>query len=156
MTELSEVMAATSASQYSQVHSWAIPSIQCVHIMALAVLFSSALMVDLRVLGTGLRTQSLQVVAARFLPPIWVCLVVLLISGGALILAEPGRTISNPVFYTKMSLLVAAIIVTLWLRAFAKGSRPTAALQVVLALVSLLLWSAIIVAGRYIAYVESF
>ena len=153
--EFSDWLSATSASQFIQVTTWVIPSLQTVHILTLALLFASALMVDLRVLGTGLRSESLRAVADRFIPTIWPCLVVLLITGSLLIVAEPARTLGNPAFYLKMICLAAAIIVTLWLRAFARGSRPVGGLASVLAVVSLLLWATIIVAGRYIAYIES-
>lgn len=156
LSDFSEGLAATPVSQFIQVTGWAIPSLQTVHILSLAILFASALMVDLRVMGTGLRAESLQSVASRFLPPIWICLVVLLLSGSLLIVAEPGRTVGNPVFYLKMGLLIVAIAVTLVLRSFAKNQRPIAALQLALASFSLLLWASIIVAGRYIAYVESY
>ncbi len=35
---------------------------------------------------------------------------VLLLTGSLLITAEPGRTITNPVFYLKMGLLAAVIV----------------------------------------------
>ena len=153
--EFSDWLSATPASQFIQVTTWIIPAVQTVHILALALLFASALMVDLRVLGTGLRSESLQSVADRFIPTIWPCLLVLLVTGSLLIVAEPGRTLGNPAFYLKMTCLAAAIIVTLWLRAFARGSRPIGVMASLLAVVSLLLWSTIIIAGRYIAYIES-
>jgi hypothetical protein len=152
IAEFSEWLSATSISQFIQVTNGLISSLQTVHIIAIAVLFASALMVDLRILGSGLKSESLRAVADRFIPSIWVCLVVLLLTGALLITAEPGRTLSNPSFYLKMISLLLAIIVTLWLRSFARGSKPVTALPVIAALVSLLLWMTIIVTGRYIAY----
>lgn len=153
--EFSDWLSATAPSQAIQVHSWAIPSIQTTHIISLAVLFSSALMVDLRVLGSGLRSEPLQAVAQRFLPALWGALLVLLVTGTLLIIAEPGRTLGNPAFYFKMTCLVLAIIVTLWLQRFSRSSRPVTGLPVALACVSLALWAAIIVSGRLIAYIEA-
>ena len=152
VAEFSDWLSSTAASQFIQVTGGLIPGLQTIHIVSIAVLFSAALMVDLRVLGTGLKSESLQAVANRFIPSIWVCIVILLVTGVLLIVAEPGRTLSNPSFYLKMSCLVVAIIVTLWLRAFARGSRPVTGLPVLAAIVSLLLWMTIIVSGRYIAY----
>ena len=87
----------------------------------------------------------------------WILLVVLLITGSLLITAEPGRTITNPVFYTKMTLLAVTASITLWLSSVARRElERTSTLHTVAAIFSMLLWAGIIVAGRYIAYVESY
>lgn len=153
VADFSEALSATAASQFIQTTEGLIPSLQTIHIIAIAVLWASALMVDLRVLGTGLKSEPLQAVADRFIPSIWICIVILLITGALLIVAEPGRTLSNPAFYLKMTSLIIAILVTLWLRSFARGSKPITALPVTGAIVSILLWVTIIVCGRYIAYI---
>jgi hypothetical protein len=150
--EFSDWLSATPISQYIQVTEGLIPSLQTIHIVCVAVTFTAALMVDLRVLGTGLRSESLRAVSDRFIPSIWVCIVILLVTGALLIVAEPARTLSNPSFYLKLTALFFAILVTLWLKGFAQGSRPVTGLPVAAAIVSLLLWMTIIVAGRYIAY----
>src|SRR5262249_40941721 len=97
--------------------------------------------------------ESSRSLAARFVPAMWICLAVLLVSGSLLIIAEPGRTITNRVFYIKMSLLLVAIALTLWLASVARSEpqEPTQ-LQVVIAALCMLVWAGIIVAGRYIAY----
>jgi len=152
IAEFSDWLSATALSQTIQVTDGLIAGLQTVHIVCVAVTFTAALMVDLRVLGTGLRSESLRAVSDRFIPSIWVCIVILLVTGALLIVAEPGRTLSNPSFYLKLSALFLAIVVTLWLRAFARGSRPVTGLPVAAAIISMLLWMTIIVAGRYIAY----
>jgi tryptophan-rich sensory protein len=148
----SEWLSATPLSQFIQVTNGIIPSLQTIHIICVAVLFTGALMVDLRILGSGLRSESLKAVADRFIPPIWVCIAILLVTGSLLIVAEPGRTLSNFSFYVKLVALFFAILVTLWLKGFAQGARPVTGLPVLAAIVSILLWMTIIVAGRYIAY----
>jgi hypothetical protein len=152
IAEFSESLSATAVSQFIQTTDGLIPSLQTVHIICIAVLWGSALMVDLRVLGTGLKSESLRAVADRFIPPIWVCIPILLVTGVLLIVAEPGRTLTNPSFYLKMVSLILAIFVTLYLRGFARGAKPVTGLPVALAILSMLLWMTIIVAGRYIAY----
>ena len=148
-------LTSTSLSQLIQTTSWAIPGIQVVHIVCLATLFALALNLSLRVAGWGLSAEPLASLAGRFVPAIWICLAVLLLSGSLLIIAEPFRTITNPVFYLKMSLLVAAIALTLWLASVARHrSKKPAPLHVAVAALSMLVWAGIIVAGRYIAYAE--
>ena len=153
VAEFSDSLSATAASQFIQTTEGLIPSLQTIHIICIAVLWASALMVDLRVLGSGLKSEPLSAVADRFIPSIWGCIAILLATGALLIIAEPGRTLSNPAFYLKMASLVIAIFVTLWLRSFARGSKPVTGLPVAAAIVSMLLWVTIIVSGRLIAYV---
>jgi hypothetical protein len=144
---------ATSVSQVIQTTSWAIPGIQVVHILCLATLFALALNLSLRVAGRGLVLEPSRSLAARFVLAMWMCLGLLLVSGSLLIIAEPSRTITNRVFYIKMCLLVVAIALTLWLQAVARREpeRPTR-LHVAVAALCMLVWTGIIVAGRYIAY----
>lgn len=154
--QFSAWLSATAFSQAIQIRAWAIPAIQTVHLLSLALLFTAALMLALRVSGRGLTSEPLPALAARFSRAIWLLLLLLLATGALLIVAEPGRTITNPVFYAKMTMLAVAVAVTLWLSATAK--RPaigTSPLQVVLAVFSMMLWTGIIFAGRFIAYVES-
>lgn len=155
--QFSDWLSSTAISQAIQVTSWAIPGIQTVHILALSVLMAAALMLALRVAGLGLQAERLDHLAARYTRLIWVLLAVLLLSGGLLITAEPGRTITNPVFYAKMIMLAVVVLITLWLSASARR-RPDglSALHTLGACVSMLLWVGIIFAGRFIAYVESY
>jgi hypothetical protein len=155
--QFSEWLASTAFSQKIQITTWAIPGIQTVHIIALAILFASALVFSLRIAGRGLASEPLPLLAARFTRAIWYLLAVLVASGTLLIIAEPGRTITNPMFYTKMVLLALAIAITLWLSAVARRQfeRPTA-VHVFMAAVGMLLWVGIMFAGRLIAYIEAY
>jgi len=157
LAAINDWLMSTSLSQLIQTTSWAIPGIQVVHIVCLATLFALALNVSLRVAGRGLAAEPLASLAGRFVPAIWICLAVLLLSGVLLIVAEPFRTITNPVFYLKMSLLIVAIALTLWLSSVARRQvgKPTP-FHIALATVSILIWAGIIVAGRYIAYADHY
>jgi hypothetical protein len=154
--ELSDWLSATSFSQAIQVTSWAIPSIQVVHIVSLALLFAAALVFTLRLFGAGISSEPLHQLGARFVRVIWLSLLALAASGLLLIIAEPGRTITNPVFYAKMTMLAIAIVITLCLAAAARRQldRPQA-LHRAAAVVAMGLWVGIMFAGRLIAYVEA-
>jgi hypothetical protein len=148
-------LTATSLSQAIQTTSWAIPGVQVVHIICLSTLFALALSLSLRIAGRGFAVEPLASLAGRFVPVMWICLVVLFVSGALLIIAEPFRTITNPVFYLKMSLLIVAIAITAWLASVARRESATiSAVHVAAATLSMLVWAGIIIAGRYIAYVS--
>jgi hypothetical protein len=154
-------LAATPVSQAIQTAEWIVPAVQTVHILAVAAVITSVLMIDLRLLGIGAREGTIASTAKRFLPFIWFALPVLLATGVTLIIAEPSRALKNPVFLAKMTLLIAAVAITVacqiplqrdaayWDQS--AGRRRAAQL---IAFASLPLWIAIIFAGRWIAYVQ--
>ena len=153
--QFSDGLSATPLSQLIQTTTWMIPAIQTVHLVALALVFTAGLVLALRVLGFGLTVEPLGVLTARLAKLIGWLLLLLLASGGLLIVAEPGRTITNPMFYAKMIMLAAVILMTLWLRAGARRMEHGSGLQRVLASATVVLWVGIIFAGRFIAYYES-
>jgi len=118
----------TPLSQAIQGAGWVVPAVQTIHILAIAAVVSSALMLALRL-------------DARFRPVIWWALPVLLATGLVMIVGEPVRSLENPVFQLKMALLVCAIVVSL----LPYKNRPAA-------VASLSLWIGIVFAGRWIAY----
>jgi hypothetical protein len=152
----------TSISLAIQRTDWVVPLVQTIHILSIAAVVSAALMIDLRVLGALGRDQSVERVSRRFRPVIWRTLPTLLATGVVLIIGEPTRALENPVFGLKMALLAAAIAVTLahqlpLRKDPAYWDHPGArrgAIRVIAAL-SLLSWSGIIFAGRWIAYSSS-
>jgi hypothetical protein len=151
----------TPISMLFQSVEWIIPMVQSVHILAIAIVMSSVIMVDLRLMGLMGHSQSISGLARRFIPWVWVSLVVLLLSGLILITAEPRRDLLNPIFQLKMALLVVAIIVTAVFQETVRRnmefwdlSPSRRAGAWVTAVVSLLVWTAIVGCGRWIAYVE--
>jgi len=154
---LSKWLGATWLSGQLQTISWIIPTLQTIHILCVAILFSSVILVDLRLLGVLQRDAAPGEVAKRFLPVVWPALLVLLATGSFLIVGEPRRTLLNPTFYLKMALLLTAIALTVGLRrslasAFrSEGSGRRFAVRLAAAL-SMLAWCGIVIAGRWIAY----
>jgi putative copper export protein len=157
---LSKWLSATSLSNEIQTTGWIIPALQTIHILGVAVLFSSAILVDLRVLRVMQRDAELVDVARRFLPVIWPVLLVLLVSGSLLIIGEPRRSLLNTTFYLKMSLLLVAIALTAGLQwsfgstFWEKGQGRQVAGRLA-AVLSILVWCGILFAGRWIAYTQA-
>jgi uncharacterized membrane protein SirB2 len=146
----------TALSEAIKQAAWVVPTVQTIHILAIAVVASSALMLDLRLIGVFWANRPLEAVKARFLPLIWWPLLLLLATGIIMITAEPARSLKNPAFQLKMLLLIGALIVTglfqLLHRRDAECGDGRRAAAVTLAIVSIALWSSIIFAGRWIAY----
>jgi len=139
---------------------WIIPILQSIHILAVAMVLSSVLMIDLRLFGLT-TVYSVRQILDRFMPFLWSGLAILAGTGLIQITAEPKRTLNaNPAFYLKMAMLVVAVAVTIGFLAFIRRNagdlenraKRTTLLQLA-AIAILLLWVAIAVAGRWIAYV---
>jgi hypothetical protein len=156
-------LANTGLSTTIQNVSWIIPTVQTVHIVCVAIVISSVFLVDMRILGVFARGQSLASLSYRFLTWIWYAIIVLLITGTVLIIGEPARSLMNPAFVAKMAMLLVVASLTLVIQRplatdagywDASGGRRAALKGI--AVVSLALWSCIVFAGRWIAYVASY
>ncbi|HKR89926.1 MAG TPA: DUF6644 family protein [Phenylobacterium sp.] len=159
LAQFSQTLAETPASVFIQSVSWIIPSLQTVHILAISVVLGSILLVDLRLLGLVGRGVALDAVVRRFAAWLWWSLLVLAITGSVLVVGEPDRSLTNPVFQTKLVLVALAALATLAITRpvagdpqFWTATPARLAAGRGLALVSLAIWLAVIIAGRWIAY----
>lgn len=154
-TDFYHSVTATAFSQFIQRTHGMIASIQMVHIICLASVFALGLALALKLAGKGFDSESLDSLSRRFVPAIWIFVALLLVTGTLLIVAEPVRSLPKPVFYIKMALIVLAIIMTSAIAARARRAERagTPALgSKVVAVVYMLVWCSIIIAGRMIAY----
>ncbi len=154
-------LAATPLSVMIGSTRWVVPMVQTLHILAIAIVLSSVLMIELRVLEWAGTSQSTNQVARRFLPWVLGSLAVLAITGALLIVSEPQRSLVNSAFWLKMCLLALAVTAVLGLqraqwRIVSSQEKPSPAGVAVraIAFLTFFLWVAIVVAGRWIAYVE--
>lgn len=158
MNAFLDAVGATPLSQLLQNVRWLIPLIQSTHILALSLVLVSAAVVDLRILGVAGRGQALSSLTHRFLPWVGWGVVVLLVTGLLLMVAEPRRALLNPFFQLKMAALVVAGVMTWAIAARAPdvGGGWTGlerrGLAKPMAIGSLVLWLVIIGLGRWIAY----
>lgn len=158
MVEFAQWLQATPLSITVQSVKWIIPLLQSVHILMIGVVFVSILMIALRVLGKVREDESFADVWARFAPWMWSGIVVMALTGVVLVIGEPVREFSSTSFWIKMVLLLTGVAcVVVFSRAawstganaggagFSGGARSAAVVTVVL-------WLAIIFLGRAIAY----
>jgi hypothetical protein len=137
---------------------WAYPVVEIVHIVGLAMLFGSILMLDLRLLGFS-RRLPVRTLAGHVLPWTLASFMLILPSGLAMFAAHASDFVGNPVFVAKMLLIFAAGINAAVLHAGAfrhaaawdVDARPPGAVRFAGA-ASLLLWISVIACGRLLAY----
>ena len=141
---------------------WVIPTIQTIHILAIAMTFGSVAMINLRIFERAGRDRTLPQTLDRYRQWVWWGLLTLLLTGIGLAIGEPTRELLNPVFWTKMILVAVAALVALgfqqsvqhngdrWLVTHEGRIGVRVAAGAVIGL-----WCVIMVLGRWIAYAPS-
>ena len=159
MTQFAEWLSQTSLSLAIQSHEWVIPTVQSIHIVAIAAVLGSVLMIVLRILTWAGRDQTLAQTTARFGPWLSGALCVLMVTGGVMIIGEPMRQLLALSFWLKMGLVVVGTAVTVifqgslrrheshWESVLIDQSRVKG-----LAVITFLVWVSVVVLGRLIAY----
>ena len=146
---------ATAIGQAIRESLWLFPVIESIHLLGLAMIGGALLVVDLRLLGFGLRHQPVAQLARSVHPWLVASLAVMLTTGISLFLSESIRCYYSPPFWTKMELLLVAILFTFTVRrkvALADEKRVGPIWGRLVAFVSLALWFGVGFSGRWIAF----
>jgi hypothetical protein len=140
---------------------WWFPLLNMFHLLAMAVAAGTVVWVDLRLLGAGLKRAPVSRVAGQLLPWTWGGFIVLLVTGGLLIVSEAEMLYDNAAFRIKLLLLIVAGLnvlifhTTIYRSVAAWDSAPVAPARARIAgAVSLACWLGLIAAGRVIPYLE--
>jgi hypothetical protein len=139
---------------------WVYPIVETGHVLGLCLFLGLAVLLDLRLLGICFRRITVTEVTERLLPWMTVGFVFMVITGLLLLYSDPVRFFGNIFFQVKVVMLALAGLNALlfhnsaayrrreaWEREPRTPVRAKAA-----AVISLLLWSGIVIAGRMIAY----
>jgi len=135
--------------------TWAFAVIESVHLLALAAIGGAVLVVDLRMLGLGLRDQRLRDLARDAFPWLVASLVVMLVTGVGLFLSEATKCYYSTPFWVKMTSLALAMTFTFTVRRWvtlADEGRVGPLAHKAVALVSLALWFGVGAGGRWIGF----
>ena len=134
-------------------NEWSFPVCEVLHIVGFALLIGTIFMVDLRLMGLGMKRQSAAQVLKDTAPWTLVGLTMVLISGPLIFLSDPLLYLYNASFRYKITMLIIAIIYnwTLHRNVAARGNPGT--LGVLVGGVSALMWASLIFAGIFIAFV---
>ena len=131
-------------------HAWAYPALEVLHIVGIALLLGNLVLLELRVWGFGpeLPVRALARLALRLS---LLGFAIIGASGLLMFAGQPEELLASRVFIVKMGLVLLAGLNALWFHA--RGSLELldrgARIQTV---VSMGLWLAVIICGRWIAY----
>jgi hypothetical protein len=136
---------------------WLFPCIEIIHLLALGVLGGTILIVNLRLLGFRFRNEPVSALAREVQPWMVGGLVVMLVSGFFLFSSEAEKMYGNFAFRAKMASLLLAVIFTFTAYrrvTMADENQVSPVWHKLAALVSLVLWAGVGLAGRAIGYVN--
>jgi hypothetical protein len=147
----------TSVALHESLYVW--PAIESVHVLTLALFVGFAAILDLRLLDVAFRDVPVSTLARRLLPWTGFGFVLMVVSGLLVFYANPVRFYHSIFFRAKMLMLVLAGVnawifhAGVWLSVDEWGpARPTPTAARLAGGASLVLWTAMIFAGRLIAY----
>ncbi len=130
------------------------PSIEVVHLLGLTLLLGAVLVINMRLLGLGMRRQSVPQVSEAMTPLFWTGVGTAILTGAVLFLAEAVKCYFNVAFAYKMTLLALALLFHITIhRKVRMSAAPSSAAAASVAIISLVLWFGVGIAGRWIGFI---
>lgn len=139
-------------SHWINAYEWVFPAVQSVHFIGFAVSIGSIAMVDLRLLGFGMKRQAPAELAADLNRWTLLGIAMMLVTGFLMFSTDAVTYHNNPSFQIKMTCLMVALVFQFTIHRWAVR-RSGAVGAKLAALASLLLWTTVLLAGRMIAFV---
>jgi hypothetical protein len=153
-------LSATRVSVAFQSNAWFVPSVQTVHILSVATFLIAVFVIGSKLIRLQTEPQALAALVRGSMPRIWIALAVLLFTGTLLTITEPARELLNWAFRVKMILVVVLGMLLYLLQSRARGFRRGASVVLygrvyarLMGVVLFLIGTAVVTAGRWIAYV---
>jgi hypothetical protein len=148
----------TAVARWMREAMWAYPAVEAIHILALAILVGSVVIVDLRLAGLS-RDVRVTTLARHALPFAIGAFGVSIVTGLLMFTAHAEDFLTNRVFVLKMGLILAAGANAALLHAGAfrgvaawdTGTMPPPGVRFA-AVLSIAIWIAVIACGRLLAY----
>ena len=139
---------------------WLFPTIETLHVLALALVIGSIAMLDLRLLGVSNRDRGVIQLAEDTLPWTWSAFVVAAITGALMFISAATSYYDNVPFRIKLVLLaLAGLNMAIFHFTAYRAAHdwnftlPTPQSARIAASLSLLFWVGVVVAGRWIGFV---
>ena len=150
---------ATPGSVYIRESTIGYPIVETAHVLTLCLFLGLIALLDLRLLGVGLKGVPVSRVAARLLPWALFGFVIMAISGSLLFYCGPVKAAANIFFRVKVVMILLAglnalvfhLTIEKRIAAWDNDASPPARAKFAGA-ASLVLWSGVVICGRMQAY----
>ena len=141
---------------------WMFPTIETIHVLALTLVIGSIAMLDLRLLGVSHRDKGVLQLTEETLPWTWSAFAIAAMTGSLMFVSAATKYYDNTPFRFKIVLLaLAGLNMAIFHTTAYRGVHdwnerlPTPTAARVAASLSLLFWIGVVVAGRWIGFVDS-
>ncbi len=135
---------------------WLFPFVEIFHLLALGILGGCMLVLNMRLMGIGFRTDSVSALARDLRPWVIGSILVMLVSGFLLFSTEAVKMYGNWGFQVKMLFLVLSIIFTFTIhRRVTTRDDAATAVRWATAIVSLTMWAIVGLGGRSLGYITT-
>jgi hypothetical protein len=134
-------------------YEWVFPAVQSLHFIGFAMSIGTIAIVDLRLLGLGMRRQAPADLAADLAPWTHAGIAVMLTTGPLMFSTDAVAYHYNPSFQFKMVCLMLALLLYFTLHRWAVRSDVPPIAGKLAAATSLMLWTAVVAGGRMIAFI---
>ncbi|WP_104203219.1 hypothetical protein [Billgrantia saliphila] len=143
----------TALAEWMRLSRWGYAAINTLHVLGISLLIGTIVALDLRLLGC--RRQLPPGELGRLLQPLAVAgLLLAMATGSLLFLADPGGYAESWLFRLKLVLIALAVANALWLGLGPGLAGATPRRLRLAGMLSLLLWPAVLLAGRFLAFVD--
>lgn len=151
------IQASPIGSTISQ-STWMFPTIETIHVIAIATVIGTIVMVDLRLVGVASKERPVSALTHELLPWTWGAFAVALASGLLLFTSRAADYMAVPAFIIKFAVMAvaAANMLVFHFTTYRSVSawdlgRPVTAARVAGGL-SLLLWAVVVICGRKVGF----
>jgi hypothetical protein len=163
LTTIAQWLEATALTQWLRGSLAALPVIESIHVMAIAVVFGSIVIIDLRLLGITDMHRPFSRVFRDVLVWTWIGFSVAAVTGVLMFVPNATTYVRNTAFGLKLlSLLGAGINMGVFELTMVRRlqlwdtQNPTPRAAKIAGIVSLVIWSCVIVFGRWIGFTKGY
>ncbi len=162
LTGFVELVQNSALSEWMRMSLKAVPLVNALHVASIATVFGTIFLVDLRLLGFMSTHRSLRRVHHELVRWTWVAFGIAVVTGVLLFMVNAVTYYRNTAFWLKMGAMVLAGINMLVfehvtaksMASWDKGPTPPAARTA--AALSIVLWLAVIVFGRWVGFTKGY